>query len=463
MGERPDRSVFQPKFNRSLRVETAPTERTDELGALALRETAEQIGVLEVLSELYDPRNPDRVTYPLTDLVLTRLVLLCQGWTDQDDADALRDDPALRTAVASGRGEAVVDRPLCSQPTVSRMMGVLGYDYNRDVLAQGQLKVSLQRALSERGLGQRLTLDVDSFPVLAHGHQEGAAYNGYYQEVIFHPLLVFSDTGDLLAIDLRPGNVATSSDVRLFLEPVLGAVQQSYGEVWLRSDSGFADGELFDWLEQQQVRYTCALRSNPVLVRSCHAWRDRISRKWAADRVPGAELREATFEFVYRAGEWSRARRVVAVLVERKDADGTVHEALFFLCTNQSRRRATQAQLLSHYRQRGCAEARIGEFVGQVLPNLSSHTHDRNEATLRLAALAYQVMHALRRRLETQQQRGLSLRRLRERVLSMSARCVRHARRLLFRVSEALGPVWTALAEVLSALPQRPAAPEGSR
>lgn len=35
MGERPDRSVFQPEFNRSLRVERAPADRTDELGALS--------------------------------------------------------------------------------------------------------------------------------------------------------------------------------------------------------------------------------------------------------------------------------------------------------------------------------------------------------------------------------------------------------------------------------------------
>jgi hypothetical protein len=395
--------------------------------------------------------------------VLTRLLLLGQGWTDQDDADALRCDPALRASVATGRGEAVLDRPLCSQPTVSRMMGVLGYDYNRDVLADGLRTVSLQRALSERACGERLVLDVDSFPVLAHGHQEGAAYNGYYQEVIFHPLAVWADTGDLLAIDLRPGNVATSSDVRLLLEPVLCAVEQHDGEVWLRSDSGFADGELFDWLEQQQVRYICALRSNAVLVRSCNAWRERMSRKWGSGRVPGAFLREATFEFFYRAGEWSRARRVVAVLVERKEADGTVNEALFFLCTNLSRRQATQAHLLQHYRQRGCAEARIGEFVGNVLPNLSSHTHERNEATLRLAALAYEVLHALRRRLETLQKRGLSLRRLRERVLSMSARCVRHARRVLFRVTETLGAAWRELAAALSAPPEPVAASEGSR
>jgi hypothetical protein len=463
MGERPDRSVFQPKFNRSLRVETAPADRTEELGALALREMAQQIGVLSVLSHLHDPRDPDRVRYPLTDLVLTRLLLLGQGWTDQDDADALRHDPALRAAVAGARGEAVMDRPLCSQPTVSRMMGVLGWDYNRDVLADGLLRVSRQRALSERSPGERITLDVDSFPVLAHGHQEGACYNGYYQEVIFHPLLVLADTGDLLAIDLRPGNVASCSDVRLFLAPVLSEIQRHDGEIWLRSDSGFADGELFDWLEQQKVHYICALRSNAVLVRACAAWRQRMSRKWARPPKTPSELREASCEFFYRAGPWRRARRVLAVLVERRDSDGLVHQALFFLCTNLSRRRATQAVLLEHYRQRGTAEARIGEFVGTVLPNLSSHTHDRNEATLRLAALAYEVMHALRRQLEQRQKRGLSLRRLRERMLSVSARCVRHARQVLFRVGESLGALWRELALALSRPPQAVAAPEGGR
>lgn len=450
MGERSDRSVFEPKFNRSLRVEGSASEMTGNLGALALREVAEQLMVPQMLSSLHDPRDQDLITFPFQDLVMTRLLMMGLGWTDQDDADTWRGDPALRAAVHSGRGSQTLCRPLPSQPTLSRMMGVLACDYNRDLLESGLRKLSLRRAALERTGNASLTIDVDSFPVLTHGHQEGAAYNGYYKEVVLHPLLALADTGDLLAVDLRPGNVYTSVDVKLFLEPVLLDVRAQYEAVWVRLDAGFADGELFDWLDAQDVRFVARLKSNAVLVRHSADWRARMERRWAASRVAGAAPREATYEFFYRAEGWSRKRRVVAVVVERLGDDGQMEVYGFYLCTNAGRRTAGSAALLSHYRQRGCAEARIGDFVGNLLHNLPSHPHDRNEALLRLAAIAYELCHALRRSLEQQRQQGLSLRRLRETVLAIPGSCLHHARTVLFRISAACVEVFREVAAVLS-------------
>jgi hypothetical protein len=34
-----------------------------------------------------------------------------------------------------------------------------------------------------------VTVDIDSFPLPVHGQQPGAAYNGHYQEVVYHPLV----------------------------------------------------------------------------------------------------------------------------------------------------------------------------------------------------------------------------------------------------------------------------------
>src|SRR5690625_5430703 len=66
----------------------------------------DRLGIIEWLGErLTDPRDPSRVTYPLADLIRTHLMLLGQGWRDQDDADRLRLDPALRVAHSSCRGQ----------------------------------------------------------------------------------------------------------------------------------------------------------------------------------------------------------------------------------------------------------------------------------------------------------------------------------------------------------------------
>ena len=77
-----------------------------------------------LVERLTDSRDPNRVTYSLAELVQAHLLLMGQGWRDQDDADRLREDPALRVAHASSRGQTPLDdgHVLASQPTLSRLV-----------------------------------------------------------------------------------------------------------------------------------------------------------------------------------------------------------------------------------------------------------------------------------------------------------------------------------------------------
>ncbi len=68
---------------------------------MLLREVDERLGLTRWLGErLTDTRDESRITHSLRELVRTHLLLLAQGWRDQDDADALREDAALRLAVS---------------------------------------------------------------------------------------------------------------------------------------------------------------------------------------------------------------------------------------------------------------------------------------------------------------------------------------------------------------------------
>ena len=60
---------------------------------------------------------------------------------------------------------------------------------------------------------ERVVLDMDSTESPARGQQEGSAYNGHFESVCYHPLLLFNGHGDCLVAKLRPGNVH-SADVR---------------------------------------------------------------------------------------------------------------------------------------------------------------------------------------------------------------------------------------------------------
>ena len=99
MGETP--STFHPSFNAGVGIEARVERLTSDAGAMIVREVMERSGIIEWLTErLQDPRQPHLLTYPLADLLRTILLLFAQGWRDQDDADALRLDPALRLAAA---------------------------------------------------------------------------------------------------------------------------------------------------------------------------------------------------------------------------------------------------------------------------------------------------------------------------------------------------------------------------
>jgi hypothetical protein len=110
----------------------------------------------------------------LIELLRTRLYLLAQGRRDQDDADTLRDDPALRLAVSVRRGVAPLQparvdelgrrrepEGLASQPTLSRLNQILGDPESRRLLRDALCKFAVQRILAMNGGRKHKSLGID--------------------------------------------------------------------------------------------------------------------------------------------------------------------------------------------------------------------------------------------------------------------------------------------------------------
>jgi hypothetical protein len=471
------RNRFQPTFNRTARVQASTTPLSEDAGAIALREVAEALRLPAALRELTDPRDARRVTHPLQELVLSRVLLLAQGWQDQDDADLLREDPALRIAVSSRAG----DRPLrnaqkarqpaglASQPTMSRLNHALASPQNLQVLSRALLETGRRRACPRRRRRAQIVIDVDSFPLRAHGRQDGARYNGHYRYICTHPLVAFTDTGEILGILLRPGNVHTAHDVRSFLEPILDALREDCDELVLRVDSGFADGKLFAWLAARGVRVITRLRSHGGLRATIQAWAAGVTADWAAVPAEDGKPRHALKEFEHRASTWAAPMRVIGVMIERNASKGELFHHQFFVAANLGDEVDAEA-LLACYRARGIAELHIGELKRVLAPRLSSASRRRagrayegptvgindNAVVLLLSAIAYNLMHALRRGIEAETGQGLSLDRLREQVLKAACVAVRHGRRVCFRVCSSRTAWWRALSAAVHAMGLRP-------
>jgi len=465
--------LFRTSFNRSVRVEASKTPLTEDAGVLLLREVADSLGLRGVAGTLIDHRAQSHVIHPLYELVLSRVLLMGQGWRDQDDADTLRDDPAFRIAVSQRGGDRsllpVEDRSepdgLASQPTQSRTTAMLGSEQNRRSLALGVLALGRERMRRQHGRRRRIILDVDSFPHETHGCQDGAAYNGHYRMEGYHPLVAITDSGDIVGVMLRPGNVHTAKDVRQFLSPIIMALQEDCDEVLVRIDAGYADGKLFAWLANRGVRFLTRLRKNPVLHRTIEDWEKKVLADWAANPSPDGRPRHTTREFWHRVKTWTSVVRVVAVVVERDTRQGELLHHTFYLATNLARPQATSETILETYLKRGTAEAHIGEFKRVIAPLLSSVQRHRegaphrkrkvgmaeNEVTLLLAAIAYELVHAVRCLLEHATGEGFSLDRVRERVLKVATSVVRHALAVHFRIASAKATLWEALADTMPA------------
>ena len=107
------------------------------------------------------------------------------------------------------------------------------------------------------------TLDIDSLPIPVHGHQDGSAYNGYYQTRCYHPLILGSAaSGQLLGAILRPGNVGTADNAPQDLSHYLDWIQTHLSwMVTVRGDAGFPSDDML-CTDRKSTR----LNSNHVVI-----------------------------------------------------------------------------------------------------------------------------------------------------------------------------------------------------
>jgi len=470
-------TLFQPDFNRSVRVEARAERLSGDAGALLLRELAERLGYRALLGEaLRDDRTPERIRHPFGELLLTDLLLRAQGWTDHSDATLLRHDPLLRLAVSHRRGEAPIREAgsrrvpdgLASQPTLSRFLGKLAEEKNRNALGRALLSVTKRRlGLVEGRQYAEAIVDMDSLPIEVHGHQPGTAYNGHYRLRCYHPLVARLADGDFLGGKLREGQAHTADGGQAFVLPILEELARHYLEVWLRVDAGFPEPHLLQALEARGIRYVARLRGNRTLNRLAEPHLKRPPGR------PPREGRTWVHELRYRAGTWCTSRRVVLVVLERPGEQGELFLDHFFLLTNAPPDAMDGFQLLGRYRGRGDAERDFGELNGAFQVGLPSSPRPKehyrgqpiqapstrfdafavNEVRWLLTLHAANLLHAARTLIRHRDQRLWSRQRFRDHVLKVPARLTLGRRRVTVCLPAQRSALWRALARAIQALP----------
>jgi len=449
-------------FNRSVRIGSRTDRITGDSGALTGRELLRRSKVARFLAKrLPDRRDARRIRHSQGCLTRTLLLLAGQGRSDHSDAAELRDDPALRLATSDRAGTSPLGEGGClpSQPTLSRRVAAWSAKEGVEVLREGLQRLAGWRLKAMGGWRRpkSLVIDIDSVPVEVHGEQPGSAWNGYYHKRVYHPIVASAgEAGDLLDLRLREGQVHTADGgLEFVLEVLERAERHLCDKAAVRFDAGYPGEALMAALEERGTHYVARVRNNAVLKRLALPAIDEVVWDALNSGPPAAgEPRAWVREESYRAGSWSRSRRVVQVVVERP---GELIPRCFWLLTSMPADEVSGEELLALYRKRGKAEGHLGELMSVVSPALSStsrrksHYRGRriakrekgvdpfacNQVRLMLAGFGYQIMHVQRAVLERMTGTGWSLRRLADRVLGTSARFTISGRRITITTGRA--------------------------
>jgi Transposase DDE domain group 1 len=305
-----------PVAGKAVRVAFDGGRLTSDAGVLLLADIERRLGLAERLARcIEDPRSPERVHHTLPEMIRFRVLLIAAGYPDANDCDHLRTDPAFKMAV----GRLPESGPdLCSQPTMCRLENLpTATALKRMMAAMVDLFCD-----SFAEVPRRVVLDIDDTCDPAHGRQQLAAFNAYYDERCFLPIHVYEAiTGKPVAVILRPGKIPDGAEVMLVLRHVIRAIRRRWPKVdiLVRGDGHYGRPEAMDWCERNRVGYVFGLAGNKVLLRRVAGLAEAV----ALERVESGAAKVRRFgEFAYAAQTWSTERRVIArVEASDKGAD----------------------------------------------------------------------------------------------------------------------------------------------
>ncbi|MCK9378079.1 MAG: IS1380 family transposase [Syntrophobacterales bacterium] len=410
--------IFESLFSKEVVAHFAGGRITSDAGGLLLRELDQRYRIAENAARcLHDPRDGHKVKHDLLTLVRQRLFAIAQGYEDNNDAATLAKDPAFK--IMAGKAPES-DGDLASQPTLSRFENrVTAKDLRR--LCDRLLELYLK---THPGPRKVIVLDMDGTDDPTHGRQQLSFFHGYYEEHMYHPLLVFDGRdGFPLAAVLRPGNTHSSHGALAVLKRLIKKLKQAYpgALILFRADAGFAVPALYSYLEDQpETRYVIGfITNNRVLVKTAP-----LLLKAQRQYQETGEKQRLFTSFSYQAESWTKPRRIIAK-VEYTHLGANQR----FVITNLSRN--PQFVYDDIYVLRGDVENRIKELKLDIKADrLSCHRFLANQLRLLLHTAAYCLFWLLRHHLQGTELATAQVNTLRLKLLKIGARIRETSRRI---------------------------------
>ena len=405
--------------NKNIHLNFEGGNLSSDAGLLLIREFIHKLGVDRLAKEIFHTTDPVRIRqHKDHENLLQMLFQIMAAYFQDDQADALRNDPALTAAVGK--------ETLASQPTLSRFHNRL----DENTLAQlGEMLRTIRSRAYSVEMPEHVLFDLESTLFATFGKQEGGAFNFHYQANGYHPLLCFDGmTGDLLKIELRPGTQYCCNGAAEFMRPLLEEYQKKYPNIalFLRGDSGFATNELYRVCEDNGTSYAIRLKENDVLRKLASELDSDLYDLTREDVVSYAVVYG---EFEYKAGSWDYPKRVVCKV---EKPFGQMIHMYTFVVTNMD---SSPEELIGFYCKRGQMENFIKECKsGFDMDYVSSSTLIVNANRVMIHALAYLLFNLFRRLVLPAKLWKDRIDTLRLKLIKIAARIVRSARYVVFKL-----------------------------
>ena len=379
-----ERLLFEDIRGKKVEVDFDGGEVSSDAGVLFLREVERRMKLLDRVAKLlHDRRHPGYTRHSLLDMLKQRIFQIACGYEDADDADTLRQDPALKMACE----RLPEDEPLASQPTLSRLENsVSRTDLYRiaEVLVEAFIK-------SYRTPPVAIVLDIDDTEDATHGHQQLTLFNAFFDEYCYLPIHLYEGkSGKLVTTVLRPGKRPSGAEIVAILKRVVRKIRKAWPGVGilLRADSHYTAPEVIGFCEAENLKYALGLVPNAVLRERAAGLVEEAERRFRRERQPVRLFGE----FCYGARSWPEDSRVVV-----KAEHNAMGANLRFVVTNlECRSRRVVYEMI--YSDRGRMELLIKDHKTHLCSDRTScHRFEANQFRLFLHSIAYMLMHTLRR------------------------------------------------------------------
>jgi len=413
------------------KLETTKDLLTSRAGLLTVAHLMDSLNLAQHIDQNF-PLPKSHRGYPPSKILQALILMQHEGSFHLDDIRHLKEDKALRTILG------------LKQLPAATTLG----EWLRRIGKQKQIQdnwVQINKILLNAALHRckQITLDIDATEIISHKANAQWTYkkNKGFMPMVGH----IAQTGQVVAVDFRQGNVPPSKDNLSFIKQCQASLPKGCSLNALRIDAAGYQSKIIQYCDEQNIEYAIRAKTSRNLREQIKAikasdWQPMVSKN--GEIIKGQD----TYRTPFCIKDYEHA---FTLIIQRKAIEGQSHleleddseeiklEGYIYRAIATNRDKLSDSQIIHWYNQRAeDSENRIKElkldFGADTLP---CSDFNANALYFLISALSYNVF-ALMRQLLPEKLTHHRAMTLRWRLYGMAAKVVKTGRRFYIKLQE---------------------------